>query len=133
MIPLTVGEIARVTGGVVHGDPGVLVDGAAYVDSRTPVPGGLYLAIVGERVDGHDFADGAHAVLGSRPTAAPTVVVDDPVTAAGRLARHVVDALQVPVHQRGNQVKCMSDRSAGTSGHRTQAQERHGSVEHRRA
>ena len=28
-------------------------------------------------------------MLGSRPTAAPTVVVADPVAALGRLARHV--------------------------------------------
>ena len=74
-----------------HGDPAVMVTGAAYVDNRTPVPAGLFVAIVGERVDGHEYAAGAHAVLGSRPTVAPTVVVADPVVALGRLARHVVD------------------------------------------
>ena len=68
-----------------------MVTGAAYVDNRTPVPAGLFVAIVGERVDGHEYAAGAHAVLGSRPTVAPTVVVADPVVALGRLARHVVD------------------------------------------
>src|SRR5690606_24695731 len=41
------------------------------------------------------FAAGAHAVLGSRPTPAPTVVVPDPVPALGRLARHVVDRLDL--------------------------------------
>ncbi len=46
--------------------------------------------MVGERVDGHAYAAGSHAVLGSRPTEAPTVVVDDPVVALGRLARHVL-------------------------------------------
>jgi UDP-N-acetylmuramoyl-tripeptide--D-alanyl-D-alanine ligase len=97
MIPMTLSEIAAVVGGAVHGDPDVVVAGAAYVDSRAPVPDGLYVAIVGERADGHDFADGAHAVLGSRPTSAPTVVVDDPVAALGLLARHVVDTLGVPV------------------------------------
>ena len=69
--------------------------GPAYLDSRERVAGGLFVAIAGERVDGHDFADGAHAVLGSRPTAAPTVVVADPVVALGRLARHVVDRLDL--------------------------------------
>jgi UDP-N-acetylmuramoyl-tripeptide--D-alanyl-D-alanine ligase len=97
MIAMTLAEVAAVVGGVVHGDPALTVTGPAYVDSRTPVPGGLYVAVVGERADGHDFAEGAHAVLGSRPTAAPTVVVADPVAALARLARHVVDTLGVPV------------------------------------
>jgi UDP-N-acetylmuramoyl-tripeptide--D-alanyl-D-alanine ligase len=91
MMPMRLDEIARVVGGEVHGDPELTVTGHAYVDSRSPVPGGLFVAIVGERVDGHEYAAGAHAVLGSRPTEAATVVVADPVVALGRLARHVVD------------------------------------------
>lgn len=96
MIPLHLSEIARVVGGTLHGDD-VVVAGPAYVDSRSPVPDGLFVAIVGERADGHAYADGAHAVLGSRPTAAPTVVVEDPVVALGLLARHVVDRLDATV------------------------------------
>jgi UDP-N-acetylmuramoyl-tripeptide--D-alanyl-D-alanine ligase len=91
MIPMRLDEIARVVGGEVHGDPALVVTGHAYVDSRSPVAGGLFVAIVGERVDGHEYAAGAHAVLGGRPTEAPTVVVADPVVALGQLARHVVD------------------------------------------
>lgn len=96
MIPLQLSEIARVVGGTLHGDD-VVVAGPAYVDSRSPVPDGLFVAIVGERADGHAYADGAHAVLGSRPTTAPTVVVEDPVVALGLLARHVVDRLDTTV------------------------------------
>jgi len=91
MIPMTLAEIADVVGGTVDGDPATEVTGTAYVDTRSPVPGGLFVAVVGEHVDGHDYAAGAHAVLGSRPTAVPTVVVDDPVAALGRLSRHVID------------------------------------------
>ncbi len=91
MIPMTLAEIADVVGGAVDGDPATEVTGAAYVDNRAPVTGGLFVAIAGERVDGHDFAAGAHAVLGSRPTGEPTVVVDDAVAALGRLSRHVAD------------------------------------------
>ena len=71
----------------------------AVADSRVAGPGDLYVAIVGERVDGHDFAAAAHAAgavvtLGSRPTGQPTIVVtDDPVAALGRLASHVLDQL----------------------------------------
>ncbi|WP_395694921.1 UDP-N-acetylmuramoyl-tripeptide--D-alanyl-D-alanine ligase [Nocardioides sp.] len=95
---MTLREIADVVGGTVAGDVAdLVVSGPPYVDTRTPEPGGLFVAVVGERVDGHAFAAGAHAVLGSRPTEAPTVVVDDPVVALGRLARHVVDELDVVV------------------------------------
>jgi len=95
MIPMTLADIAAVVDGEVHGDPEHTVTGPAYLDSREPVPEGLFIAIEGERVDGHDFAAGAYAVLGSRPTAAPTVVAADPVVALGRLARHVVDRLDL--------------------------------------
>ena len=96
MIPMTLAEIASVVGGEVEGDPALTVVGPAFVDTRAPVEGGLFVAVAGERVDGHDFAGsavagGAVAVLGSRRTDAPTVVVADPVTALGRLARHVID------------------------------------------
>lgn len=96
MIPLPLSVIAEVVGGTLHG-PDVTVSAPAYVDSRTPLADGLFVAVVGERVDGHDYADDAHAVLGSRPTAAPTVVVADPVAALGRLARYVLDRLDTTV------------------------------------
>ncbi len=96
MITMPLADIARIVGGELHGE-NVPVTGAAYLDSRAAEPGGLFVAIAGERVDGHDFADGAHAVLGSRPTSAPTVVVDDVTVALGRLATLTVDTLDVPV------------------------------------
>jgi UDP-N-acetylmuramoyl-tripeptide--D-alanyl-D-alanine ligase len=96
MIAMTLAEIAEAVGGIAHGD--ATVTGGAFIDTRAPEPGGLFVALAGERVDGHDFAEqaiaaGAVAVLGSRPTSVPTVVVDDVVTALGALARHVHDAL----------------------------------------
>lgn len=98
MIAMTLGEIAAAVGGTVAADvEHIVVRGVPYVDSRRPEPDGLFVAVVGEHVDGHAYAAGAHAVLGSRPTDAPTVVVDDPVAALGRLARHVVDELDVVV------------------------------------
>ena len=59
--------------------------------SRTVMPGALYVAIIGERVDGHDFADeafaaGATLALVSQPVAGPHLLVDDVVEALGRLA-----------------------------------------------
>jgi UDP-N-acetylmuramoyl-tripeptide--D-alanyl-D-alanine ligase len=61
-------------------------------------PGGLFAAFVGDHVDGHAYAAaaveaGAVAVLGSRPTGLPSVVVDDPQEALGRLAHHLLGGL----------------------------------------
>lgn len=102
MITMTVAEIAAVVGGTAHGDPEREVTAPAAVDSRSVEPGGLFVAIVGERVDGHDYAAaaldaGAAAVLGSRTVDGPCVVVDDATAALGLLARHVLDRLGVTV------------------------------------
>jgi UDP-N-acetylmuramoyl-tripeptide--D-alanyl-D-alanine ligase len=98
MTPLTLRDLAAVVGGTVVHDTGVTVTGAAFVDSRVAERGGLFVAIVGERVDGHDFARtavdaGAAAVLSSRDTGAPGVLVEDPVAALARLARHSLEQL----------------------------------------
>ncbi|MGI5341511.1 UDP-N-acetylmuramoyl-tripeptide--D-alanyl-D-alanine ligase [Streptomyces sp. CA-181903] len=99
MIPLSLGEIAAVVGGRVKGDDAVTVTAPAVLDGRQAEPGGLFVAVVGEHVDGHDYAvqaggAGAVAVLGSRPTALPTVVVEDAEAALQALAAHVVARLR---------------------------------------
>ncbi|MFE1885840.1 UDP-N-acetylmuramoyl-tripeptide--D-alanyl-D-alanine ligase [Streptomyces diastatochromogenes] len=100
MIALSLAEIAAVVGGQTHDipDPSVQVTGPVVRDSREVVPGTLFAAFVGERVDGHDFAQavveaGAVAVLASRPVGVPAIVVEDVQTALGALARHVVRRL----------------------------------------
>jgi UDP-N-acetylmuramoyl-L-alanyl-D-glutamate--2,6-diaminopimelate ligase len=62
-------------------------------DSRAALPGALYVAMRGERVDGHQFvraavANGAVAVVAERETAvdAPQIIVDDTRVAISRLA-----------------------------------------------
>lgn len=96
MIPLTLGEIATVVEGAVETSAaGVVVTAEAFVDSRSPVDGGLYVALPGERVDGHAYAaaaveGGAAAVLAARSVSAPAVVVDDVLRALGSLAGHVM-------------------------------------------
>jgi UDP-N-acetylmuramoyl-tripeptide--D-alanyl-D-alanine ligase len=99
VIPLSLAQIARVTGGqLCHGDPDAVVSGEVVIDSRRVGPGGLFAAVAGERSDGHDFAAaavaaGATAVLATRPVTVPSVLVADVPTALAALARHVVDAL----------------------------------------
>lgn len=101
MRAMTLAEIAAVVGGTLGAqtDPAVTVTGAAFLDSREPVPDGLFLAIAGESVDGHTFAPmaldgGAAAVLCSRDIPGPAVVVDDVQHAVGLLAAHVLTELR---------------------------------------
>jgi UDP-N-acetylmuramoyl-tripeptide--D-alanyl-D-alanine ligase len=104
VIAMTLDDIAAAVGGRVHVPPDgdqasqVRVTGPPFLDSRAPERDGLFVAVPGEHVDGHDFAvaavqAGASAVLGSRPVDVPAVLVDDPVAALGRLAAHVLARL----------------------------------------
>ncbi len=99
MIRMTLAEVAAAVGGRLAGaDPAAEVTGSVEYDSRRVTAGGLFLAFPGERADGHDFAAdalaaGAVAVVGQRPIDGPTVVVDDTLTAVGRLAAAVVRRL----------------------------------------
>jgi len=76
---LTLAQVAEATGGMVEGDAQLVVRGIA-TDSRLVAPGDLYCAIIGDRVDGHEYIDqalenGAAAVLASRSTGHEGVVV----------------------------------------------------------
>jgi UDP-N-acetylmuramoyl-tripeptide--D-alanyl-D-alanine ligase len=119
MIPLTLGEIAAIVGGRVEpaGAADVIVSAPASVDSRSVPTGGLFVAVVGERVDGHDYvgaalAAGAAASLAMRVVDGPHVVVDDVVAALGRLARAVVVRL---VLDTGLRVVALTGSSGKTS------------------
>ena len=99
MIPLSVAQIAAVTGARLAGapDPAALVTGPVVIDSREAVPGSLFAALPGTRTDGHQFAAaaraaGAAAVLVSQPVGGgPELLVADVQAALGMLARAVID------------------------------------------
>ncbi|MFI6825801.1 UDP-N-acetylmuramoyl-tripeptide--D-alanyl-D-alanine ligase [Kribbella sp. NPDC050241] len=100
MIGVRCGEIAEAVHGELVGvDPSAVVDGAVVIDSRAAAPGGLFVALPGERVDGHDFVGtaseaGVTASLTTRPIdGAPCIVVADTQKALGDLARLVVSRL----------------------------------------
>jgi UDP-N-acetylmuramoyl-tripeptide--D-alanyl-D-alanine ligase len=95
---MTTAEIAEVVHGKPVGSGDTLVTGAAFVDSRITVPGGLFVAVRGERADGHEFAAaavraGAAGVLSQRALGLPGVVVPDSVAALGALAGSVASRL----------------------------------------
>src|SRR5882724_8834575 len=94
MLSLKLSKVALWTKGVVHGAD-VQACGV-FTDTRKPQAGGLFIALVGERFDAHDFvaqalATGAAAALVTRPLALdlPQVVVADTMLALGDLASAV--------------------------------------------
>ncbi|MEU5262678.1 UDP-N-acetylmuramoyl-tripeptide--D-alanyl-D-alanine ligase [Amycolatopsis sp. NPDC021455] len=122
MIVLSLAEIADVVGGRLHrADGGAQVTGSVEFDTRQLAPGGLFVALPGANVDGHDLAAqaveaGAVAVLAAREVDAPAIVVPRPaadetherafalhadkdgsgaavLAALGKLARYVVRRL----------------------------------------
>lgn len=99
MIDLSLGDLAEMLDAeLVGGRADARVTADVAIDSRAVVPGGLFVAVSGAQVDGHDFAGdaarhGAVAVLGTRATVLPTLVVADPVPALGALARRLIESL----------------------------------------
>jgi len=100
VIALSLTEIAELTGGALHGvEPAEapVVTGAVVTDSREAEPGSLYVARIGERMDGHLFVaaardQGAVAALTSRVVdELPCVVVGDVQAAFVAISRAVLD------------------------------------------
>jgi UDP-N-acetylmuramoyl-tripeptide--D-alanyl-D-alanine ligase len=93
---MTAGELARIVGGTLAGDAEALITGAE-VDSRRMRPGDLFVALPGERRDGHQFVAaalgiGAAALVRHEPGSAPppgtaVIRVEDPLRAYWELAR----------------------------------------------
>ena len=108
---VTLGEIARITGGqLLGGDPGTVVTSYS-IDTRTLSPGALFVALRAER-DGHDFVgdaldrDAAGALVsravdvvrGGQVKRPSLVLVDDTAAALTTLGRAARDRLaDVPV------------------------------------
>ncbi|MDQ2797205.1 MAG: UDP-N-acetylmuramoyl-tripeptide--D-alanyl-D-alanine ligase [Actinomycetota bacterium] len=99
MIELSLGEIAEIVGGRLRGaDPQTRVTGSIEFDSRNIRAGGMFLALAGVRVDGHDFVDvaarqGAVASIVTRPVDGPSIEVSDAFAALAALAAAVVRRL----------------------------------------
>lgn len=110
MMPMSLTEIAQAVDGrlmptTMPTDEPVAI--SAFTDSRQIVPGSVFVAIAGERVDGHDFvpkvgAQGAVAALVDHEIAGaqvPQIVVENTVKALGALAKHNIErrrALESP-------------------------------------
>ena len=102
MKELRLSQAAQAVNGRLDGADGVFA--GVYIDSRKPVPGGLFIAIEGERFDGHDFvknaeADGAAAVLCRKAAECelPLIYVDDTKDALLMLASYYRGLFSFPV------------------------------------
>lgn len=100
-VALTAGEVAAAIGGrIVSGDASVPIQGIS-IDSRTLAPADFFIAIRGERFDGHRFVAGAiaagaigalvdeSAAAGELPQGAVLIAAADTTQALQDLARHV--------------------------------------------
>ena len=118
MIPVTVEQAAEVLGvtPVGTGDTEIPIT-SLVADSRTVSPGALFVALRGERADGHDFitaarANGAVAALVSRPMdPGLSLVVPDPLEGLAAIARDQVDR----GHDRGMRVLAVTGSQGKTS------------------
>jgi UDP-N-acetylmuramyl pentapeptide synthase len=54
----TTQELVAATGGTLHGEVRGLINGVS-IDSRAVSPGDVFVAIKGDKLDGHDFVVGA--------------------------------------------------------------------------
>jgi UDP-N-acetylmuramoyl-tripeptide--D-alanyl-D-alanine ligase len=99
MTPLSLENVLTGTGAVLRGEiPAPTIFARIERNSRQIQPGDLFIAVRGERFDGHDFvadaaAAGATAALvrrdwadGHIDTALPLLIVDEPVASLQRLA-----------------------------------------------
>jgi UDP-N-acetylmuramoyl-tripeptide--D-alanyl-D-alanine ligase len=97
VIKITLHEAASIAGGTLYGaaDPQTRIRGVS-IDSRSLQPGNLFIPIIGERFDGHDFVPDsfraqASAALwqadrGQPPEAGPVIIVDNTTSALQKLA-----------------------------------------------
>jgi UDP-N-acetylmuramoyl-tripeptide--D-alanyl-D-alanine ligase len=106
MEDFTIGDILRATKGqLVKGESCSVVSGIS-TDSRTLEKDDLFVTLIGERFDGHDFivqavSRGAMGVLASRDVEASSVkaliMVEDTLQALGDIARSYRSRFSIPV------------------------------------
>ena len=92
MIKLSAREISLIVNGSLHGDENIMVTQAPVFDSRKAKSGSLFLALVGENTDGHNFCpdaftNGAALALTNKVVDQPCVVVSDVMQAVADLAK----------------------------------------------
>ena len=99
MEKMTLDEVRQATGGVLRGDADYVINSVTTKSEEGNV-GALFVAIKGERFDGHDFVEklSGAAVIASREVDAENVViVEDTKKALGDIARYYRGQFDIPV------------------------------------
>lgn len=94
MIDLSVADIAEIVGGKSFGDSSAIVTAEPFFDSRSAIQGGIFLALEGQQVDGHNFVEEALAKGGvtaftTRQVGSNCIVVADVLEAISKLGAEV--------------------------------------------
>ena len=97
MIELKASEIAKIVGGELHGSD-ISVTSAPVFNSSLATEGSIFLALSGEKTDGHNyisdaFAHGSVLAFVTREVSERCIVVTDVIEALNALAAHVRQAL----------------------------------------
>jgi UDP-N-acetylmuramoyl-tripeptide--D-alanyl-D-alanine ligase len=104
---MSLDEAAQASGGRVHGEP--VRFSSVSTDSRAIEAGALFIALRGERFDGHDFIDAARgrgaaaamvaedAASGITDPGLPLLLVDDTKLGLGRLAARWRSGFSLPL------------------------------------
>jgi len=102
MITMPLSQLATIFG-IPFSEKDVTFHGVS-IDTRTLVPGNLFIAIRGEQLDGHDFIQeavkkGASAALVSRRLVSPIpqLVVKDTIDTLGKLSAYWRDQFPIPL------------------------------------
>lgn len=109
MVRVTIKDILEATGGRLASGKGSAVVPSFSTDTRSIIPGSVYIALKGKNFDGHDFvrqafdkgAAGAIVEREAGPGASDkdknVIVVDDCLEAMGRIAAEIRRRADVPV------------------------------------
>lgn len=103
MIELTLEQVASATSGsIFRGEPGKKISGVVQTDSREIAQGGVFVAKLGEKEDGHKYVvdallSGASLAIVSSPlpeVEIDQIVVKDTITALNSLAEYVLNQVR---------------------------------------
>jgi len=102
VIPVSVSKFAEMLGGTAIGFEADAMVSSFALDSNQVKPGDLFMAIKGERVDGHDFipqalASGALGSIAEKQVPPPSIQVPNLVEALARMASLYRDRFDGPV------------------------------------
>lgn len=97
MITLSASRIASIINGTLIGED-CDVNGSVEISSHTCTQGSIFVAMAGEKVDGHDFVDdarsrGAVLTISTKEVSSRCIVVEDSLKAITLLAKYVREQL----------------------------------------